>query len=352
MKRKVLFFFLCMILAGLFSCKEKDFSNPVDSKVELKVPRLDSVSMLADTAVRLKIYDPNSYSNNSKISITYEIEQATPNASAFVVTYLSVPTSNFQNTFTTTVNGNYHVDSTYYFRVRIAIDKNKSKYSNIVTMSAGLKEYQPDSYTIALWHMNETSGTLVNDASGNGYSGTATGTTIVNGKFGKARSFNGTSDKIYIGDPASIYNLTNQITVEAWIYPDEFISGSSRQIFSTGQENNFVLNLRPQNKVSVFICNYDIHAELISASSYSPNQWIHIACTYDGATIKLYIEGNLDTTMNYSALMNCAQRGGGRNMVTIGAYTWFAGTGDFFKGKIDEVRISNKARAPSEFNVR
>ncbi len=62
------------------------------------------------------------------------------------------------------------------------------------------QEYQPDANTVALWHLNETSGSSVADASGNGNNGTAAGTTIVDRRFGKARSFNGTGDFIGIPD--------------------------------------------------------------------------------------------------------------------------------------------------------
>src|SRR5436853_86887 len=51
----------------------------------------------------------------------------------------------------------------------------------------------------AAWPMNESSGTAVADTTGNGYSGTATTpVVVVAGKFGNARSFNGTQGYIQI----------------------------------------------------------------------------------------------------------------------------------------------------------
>ena len=38
------------------------------------------------------------------------------------------------------------------------------------------QQYTPDANTVALWHMNEISGSNVADTSGNGNDGTATGT--------------------------------------------------------------------------------------------------------------------------------------------------------------------------------
>jgi hypothetical protein len=39
------------------------------------------------------------------------------------------------------------------------------------------------------------------------------------------------------------------------------------------------------------------------------------------------------------------------NMITFGAYTWSGGTNEYYKGIIDEVRISNIARTPSDFDL-
>ena len=64
------------------------------------------------------------------------------------------------------------------------------------------QEYISDPNTTALYHLNETSGSTVSDSSGNAYHGAATGTTIVDGRFGKARNFNGDGNIVTL--PSSI----------------------------------------------------------------------------------------------------------------------------------------------------
>ncbi|MBI3003909.1 MAG: VCBS repeat-containing protein, partial [Ignavibacteriales bacterium] len=96
-----------------------------------------------------------------------------------------------------------------------------SVFRNTIGLAALVGEYQPDANTVLLLHMNETSGSTVSDASSFGNNGTATGTTIVDGRFGKGRSFNGTTDQISIVDHTSL-NPSSQITIEAWIYPTSF----------------------------------------------------------------------------------------------------------------------------------
>src|SRR3990167_425189 len=62
-------------------------------------------------------------------------------------------------------------------------------------LTSSYHELAADIDTVGLWHMNEASGNVA-DSSGNGNTGTVTGTSVVAGKFGNARSFNGTSDYI------------------------------------------------------------------------------------------------------------------------------------------------------------
>jgi hypothetical protein len=76
---------------------------------------------------------------------------------------------------------------------------------------------QSDANTVALWHFDEGSGSVVSDASGNGNDGTIGGATWTNdGKFGPALQFDGENDFVRVADNASL-DLTEEVTVEAWI---------------------------------------------------------------------------------------------------------------------------------------
>ena len=60
-----------------------------------------------------------------------------------------------------------------------------------------------DGNTVALWRFEETgttTGTFLYDATANANNATTTGTTVVDGIFGKARKFNGTSDYVSVAD--------------------------------------------------------------------------------------------------------------------------------------------------------
>jgi len=62
-------------------------------------------------------------------------------------------------------------------------------------------EFNPDSLTRGLWHLNESAGQVAGDTSAFENAGTIIGTTVVPGRFGNARLFNGAGD--YITVPSS-----------------------------------------------------------------------------------------------------------------------------------------------------
>jgi len=73
------------------------------------------------------------------------------------------------------------------------------------------------------------------------------------------------------------------------------------------------------------------------------NAWTHVAMTYDGANIRLYQNGTLISTV--AATGNMTNGNGG--LIIGGNTIW----GEYFVGKIDEVRIYNRALSAAELVV-
>ena len=90
--------------------------------------------------------------------------------------------------------------------------------SGIQAGMAGGVQAQSDEGLVAEWHFDEGSGSVVKDISGNGNNGTIYGATWVDGKFGKALSFDGMDDYVEItyGSLSPIGSLS-YFTTEAWI---------------------------------------------------------------------------------------------------------------------------------------
>lgn len=204
-------------------------------------------------------------------------------------------------------------------------------------------EYNPDSNTVALYHFDDPSGSVVADTSGNGNTGAATGTTIVAGIFGKARSFND-SDYVYIPNAVTL-NPTNAITVEAWVNTANSADGA---IVSKYNHNTFLPSDQAYHLTIGGGSPGKIRWQIASGTNFSivdgaifvtDGNWHHIAGTYDGSTQKLYVDGILDAQKSFS---------GSLNEITFPLYLGATLSGGnrvaYFNGLIDEVRISNIAR--------
>lgn len=215
------------------------------------------------------------------------------------------------------------------------------------------QEYTPDANTVALYHFNETSGSTVSDASSNGNNGTATGTTIVDGKFGKSRSFDSLGAYIDVGSDPSLKIGGNQITVEAWIFirgdgfnwPRIVLGGSVDRAYTLckNSDTDDRILWRP-----VISGHPYVYGDVVSITPLSRNQWHHVAGVYNGATTRIYVDGVLSNSVDASGNLATDPKS-----VVIGGETVEhegAGTPSWFDGMIDEVRISNKAREPWEFN--
>jgi hypothetical protein len=72
----------------------------------------------------------------------------------------------------------------------------------------------------------------------------------------------------------------------------------------------------------------------------APNQWQHVAATYDGVTLRLYHNSTLAGEGPAPGEAKCGQVAVGYNCVT---------NGSFYRGELDELRLSGRALRPDEF---
>jgi glucose/arabinose dehydrogenase len=200
---------------------------------------------------------------------------------------------------------------------------------------------------VAAYGFNEGAGTTVADASGSGNTGSTSGATwSALGRFGGALSFNGTSSSVTVNDSASL-DLTTGITIEAWVNPATLGSGSSSwrtTVFkqATGgmayamYANNGTA--RPAGQV-----NMGGEQNAIGTTQLPLNTWSHLATTYDGAMLRLYVNGTQVGSKPQSgsvAVTNGQLKIGGNAI-------W----GEYFSGLIDEVRIYNRALPAGELQA-
>ncbi|MGI5487825.1 LamG-like jellyroll fold domain-containing protein [Microtetraspora malaysiensis] len=193
--------------------------------------------------------------------------------------------------------------------------------------------------------MNEGAGTAVGDASGNANNGTAAGTSWVPGRFGKALAFDGTSSLVTVASSASL-RPTSALTVEAWVNPSE--SGQRPVLVkdSSGQPGYALAESDGkawQDAVPASYVNTGRARTVKGQRSLPLNGWVHLATTYDGSRLRLYVNGVLDRALPVTGAVQA-----GSGSLYIGGYpVW----GAYFKGAIDEVRVYNVARTTEQIRL-
>ncbi|MBI2076265.1 MAG: LamG domain-containing protein [Candidatus Aenigmarchaeota archaeon] len=196
------------------------------------------------------------------------------------------------------------------------------------------QEYTVNSNTVALWHFNEGSGSLAKDETGR-FNGTVDGATWTTGKYGNALSFDGVNDAVVVSS-SSTEGITNQITLEAWVYPTKY----GRIIGRYGSGSLSYLLTFEGAGLALYINSPSSGNAARSDGTVPLNAWTHIAATYDGSTVKFYINDVLDSTKSLNL--------GNIKAVTAPLIIGNDGYSDVaFGGIIDEVRITTAMPSPT-----
>jgi hypothetical protein len=195
---------------------------------------------------------------------------------------------------------------------------------------------------------NELTGTIAGDVSGNGNTGTLlNGPVWTTGKSGGALSFDGTDDTLYVANPLSLNVATTSVTVSAWAYRSVdqpgMVSVLSRQV-GTSYYEHFYLGFE-DGKYRWFVNTTSGYSDLTLGGVAPLGQWVHLVGTYDGADVKLYVNGVLQFSTPHSGTLS-----GDITGLTIGASHNDAAhlPTDAFSGKVDEVNIYANALTGQE----
>jgi len=187
------------------------------------------------------------------------------------------------------------------------------------------------------------------DSSGMNNNGTATSVPVTLNRFGqagKAAYFNGTSGSISIPNSGSL-QPANNVSVAAWMKPDSIsVEGAvmtKRSSLSSDPYQSYGIQYNPtMNKwyYAVSAGTPGSLTKLYTKATIAWGAWTFFVGTYDGTTMKLYINGVLDTS-----LTNTNGLGYGAVPMFIG----YSGSGNnYYKGSIDEVSVHNRALTSAE----
>ena len=188
----------------------------------------------------------------------------------------------------------------------------------------------PSAGPVAAYGFSEGTGTSIADTSGNANNGTAANATwSTAGRFGNALSFNGTNAWVTVPDSNSL-DLTTGMTLEAWLNP----TTSTGWVDAFGKETTddvvyAMYSSQPANHPTGYIRKGGVFSEASALSPLTLNSWTHVATTYDGATLRFYVNG---IQTGSSAATGAIDTSSG--VLRIGGNSIF---GEYFNGLIDEV---------------
>ncbi|MDP3928892.1 MAG: LamG-like jellyroll fold domain-containing protein, partial [Bacteroidota bacterium] len=162
---------------------------------------------------------------------------------------------------------------------------------------------------------------------------------------GNALALDGTGDFVNIPHASGINNEfgNHRITMESWVYLKSHPTGSrAPAIVTEGWDGNIKFAIY-QYQGGLYAGFH--HGSWTQAELTEPlplNRWVHVAATYDKATIKLYVNGELLATK--TSTLNLPE---GNNDWRIGRRWDFD---ECVNGFIDEVKIYNEALTSEQIN--
>jgi hypothetical protein len=187
-------------------------------------------------------------------------------------------------------------------------------------------------------NFDEGSGIIALDSSGHANSGSIHNVTRIE-TTGCSRALSFANPDGYVAIPYRVLNHPRDaITVSAWFYID---NTSSSPLVSTHRDGGYRLGFGDGNDLwwTLNLENAGDFSLAVQHEYIAPYQWHHVTGTYDGATMKLYLDGILRNQANATGTIHY----GNSNNVILGAEAGIADTPSdcprFFSGGLDEVRI-------------
>ena len=215
------------------------------------------------------------------------------------------------------------------------------KLTIVYACECGMTCAGPSFGPIAHWKLDDGSGSTAID-SANGNDGKLSGNpTWEDGVTGGALDFDGSGDRIEAG--ALLGEGTPEITVAAWVYKRD--AGDDRVVAKSASTS------RPDHIYSLGVANTTVRVHLktednggtsdYDGGNITLNQWTHLAFTYDGASLRIYKNGEQTAVHAVTG-----------PVVASSIATVLGNVNDsddrHWNGLLDDVRIYNRALAPGE----
>jgi hypothetical protein len=220
--------------------------------------------------------------------------------------------------------------------MRVVVTATNSFGSGVATSSptAVVQSGATQSGVVALWHMDETSGSVMHDSVA-GHDGTMYSVALGQpGYLGTAFGFNGTSS--YISVPSSSdmnpgsSNLTVTIHMKTTSAPASPDWDLIRKGKSTTTGGEFKMEYQPSGQASCGFKGSSSYAELIAGPSLKDGKWHTVQCVKTSSAINVVVDGQtFSKSATIGSIANDAP-------VLIGAH---GSSSELFNGSLDEASI-------------
>src|SRR3990167_3141820 len=203
----------------------------------------------------------------------------------------------------------------------------------------------PPSGMVSWWRAENDA----NDFVGTNNGAMTNGATFAAGKVGQAFSFDGVDDEVVVPHNANL-NTGSQITIDAWVNASSY--GHGRPIAQKRSSSN-VGGYTFETTHSPWAPDYGLHWVIwiggtwydleTPANVLTNSAWYHVAATFDGTTMKVYVNGLEKDRKSVSGVIDAVTDDFviGRNVVDT-SFAWH--------GLIDELEIFNRALTDSEIS--
>jgi hypothetical protein len=171
------------------------------------------------------------------------------------------------------------------------------------------------------------------------------GTGFGMGEVGQTFTFDGVNQLVTVPDAPSL-NPTNALTLEGWVYLMAF-SGNDAVVVAGKDDpygaRQYMLGLGTFSNFWSFRAHIGVPGGYQYFNGATPIQtglWYHVAMTYDGAALRLYLNGQLDGSIAVTGPITTTS-----NPLLIGGH---AGGPWNFNGLVDELSLYNRALSQAE----
>ena len=207
----------------------------------------------------------------------------------------------------------------------------------ISSVQAQIPSYIPKDSLVGWWPFNGNA----NDESGNGNHGTVTSAVLSNDRNNNSNSsfyFDGSSNYITVPYFSHLPLSNKSRTVSVWMLPlaqaDQWTL--TAVAYGQGQTNNAYMFGLAKNMLAVEGWGFGYGTTLY----YNDTNWIHSVCTYENDTVKIYVNSKL---IGVGTIKNLDTKIGD---LIFGVRV--AKDLGFFKGKLDDIGIWNRALDSNE----